>query len=508
MEKKYYGLHVGWHDASVTILNENGELEFYAQSERFCPRAKLHEYLTNILDLYRKPTKDDVVCIDAYEPNIENIENINPHLAKKFHFQEHIRQRINNYAGYPLEPTIAVSHHLCHILSSWFFRENDERRFVLGYDGAGSYATGEASTCIGGFIDEQNFELIELREAIPTGNVVACLLGLNGAGKAMGLAGYLKTKKEKNFSERDMKIFIESIFYRKPGELFWPDLTFQQQTPEILDFAARLYDFWTDEIWRVIEKNLNIFLPNKDLGIVLGGGTTLALELNTKIEAKVKNVVFGPPANDSGISLGAASYGFFIENKKWPMPLKSPSIMYLQKENPVVGFQEPKEIAQLIANDKVIGLLRGKAECGPRALGFRSIFANACKLSNLRRVSEDLKGREFYRPLAPIVTSEQFDRYFIGPKGEYMQYKCDCTEDAQKELPAIVHRDNSARPQVVYKEKDPWLHELLVEYGNLTGHECFINTSLNGKRKPICNTYEDALEDFQDKDIEIISIPE
>jgi carbamoyltransferase len=105
-----------------------------------------------------------------------------------------------------------------------------------------------------------------------------------------------------------------------------------------------------------------------------------------------------------------------------------------------------------------------------------------------------------------MVTSEQFDRYFIGPKGEYMQYKCDCTELAQKELPAIVHRDNSARPQVVYKKNDPWLHELLVEYGKISGHECFINTSLNGKDKPICNTYEDALEDFKNKDIELISI--
>jgi carbamoyltransferase len=258
--------------------------------------------------------------------------------------------------------------------------------------------------------------------------------------------------------------------------------------------------------WESIEKNINEFIGNKNTGIVIGGGTCLALELNTKINSKVKDVVFGPPINDSGLALGAAAFGYFMDTGKWPNPIKSPSMMHLQEPLPEVGPQDPKEIAAVIAKDRVVGLLRGKAECGPRALGFRSILANACKYENLKRVSEDLKGREYFRPLAPIVTAESFDRYFVGPKGEYMQYKCECTEEAQKELPAIVHKDNSARPQVVYKENDPWLHSLLVEYGKLTGHECMINTSLNGKGKPICNTYQDAIDDFEGKDIKIVSI--
>jgi carbamoyltransferase len=104
------------------------------------------------------------------------------------------------------------------------------------------------------------------------------------------------------------------------------------------------------------------------------------------------------------------------------------------------------------------------------------------------------------------VTEEAFDQYFIGPKGKYMQYRVECTKKAQRCLPAIVHKDNSARPQVVSKKDDPWLHELLVECENLIGHPCLINTSLNSKGKPICNTLDDATEDFEGKNIELISI--
>jgi len=239
--------------------------------------------------------------------------------------------------------------------------------------------------------------------------------------------------------------------------------------------------------------------------VVLGGGTALALELNTKIHDCVKDVVFGPPVDDSGLALGAAAFAYYHANKKW-IKINTPSLNSLQDPLPQVGPQQPEEIAKLLADDKVVGLIRGKSEAGPRALGFRSILAS-CKKENLKRVSEDIKDRESYRPLAPMVTYEQFDRFFVGPKGEYMQYRCMCTDEAQELLPAICHKDNSARPQVVYKKRDPWLHKLLVCYGSLTGNECLINTSLNKAKKPICNTYYDVCREMRGQDMEIVCIP-
>jgi len=391
-------------------------------------------------------------------------------------------------------------------LSSWAFRENNELRFGLACDGAGAYAGGHNASCIGGFISEDGFRLQKI-ENIPSSGILIDLLGHQSVGKSMGCSGYFFEKKQIDNSL--IADFIRATYLGQVGVDLWlPNFTKLEKPldEKIYYFVGQIYNTVIDEIWSICKKNIENFIPEKKIGVVIGGGTHLALELNTKISKYTKDVVFGPPVNDSGISLGAAIYGYYIENGKWPPALRTPSIMHLQEPLPEVGEQEPKEISKLIANNKVIGLLRGKAECGPRSLGFRSILANAGKYENLKRVSQDLKGREYYRPLAPMVTAESFDKYFVGPKGAYMQYKCECTLAAQMECPAIVHKDNSSRPQVVYKEKDPWLHELLVEYGRITGSECLINTSLNGPGKPICNTYSDALEDFKDKDIELVSV--
>lgn len=88
-----------------------------------------------------------------------------------------------------------------------------------------------------------------------------------------------------------------------------------------------------------------------------------------------------------------------------------------------------------------------------------------------------------------------------------MQYRVFCTDEARELIPAVVHRDNTARPQVVYRDRDPWLHDLLTEYGRLTGVECLVNTSLNVKGRPIVNTYEDAVNEFRNRDIRLVSLP-
>lgn len=522
MGKKYYGIHCDCHDAGVTILDENGNLEFYAEAERYFPRCKKTGYLNNISEFFPRPGSDDIVCmnyplvcdnrvyLDRGKLFTEPVNGFNPLLVQRFESGDS-KSYFEYFLNYEIKPTFILSHHLCHILSSWAFRANNERRLCISCDGGGAYANGDFSSFLVGFIDEKGVNLCDGAHNIPSSIILDSLLGKQSAGKAMGAAGYFQ--KQNHISTEQLYHFVRSMFFTKDSNGFIglpniPDFQLIGKDKEIetLKTVGIIYDQVIYEIWKSCEINLRRFIPNGDIGLVIGGGTNLSLELNTSISYCVKDLVFGPPISDCGISLGAAIYGFYLDNGRWPDPLKSPSIMYLQKELPEVGPQQPKEIARLLASNSVIGLMRGKAECGPRALGFRSILANAGERENLNRVSEKLKQREYYRPLAPMITSESFDKYFIGPKGQYMQYRCECTEDARRYLPAIVHCDNSSRPQVVYKDSDPWLHELLVEYGRITGHECLINTSLNGPGKPICNTYEDAVEDFANKDIKIVSI--
>jgi predicted NodU family carbamoyl transferase len=501
---RYYGLNVHCHDAGMAIIDENGDLEFYAESQRYEPRSKFTVNIDKPYQYCPKPNKKDIVAGVSFGDCKRALPSWNPELAMEF-----FKHSFHNLYPNDMVPRISVNHHLCHILTSWCFRKDDNKRFALAYDGAGANPMGTCDSCLGGFISKEGFNKTNI-VSIPSSSVLCNLFyGAESPGKAMGLSGYLNVDKTNtNFDCNDLEKLVCAMINNRNGlQPNYPTFDKNDINEENLKFIAKLYNAWIEITWSKIKQNIEISKNSgEDLGIVIGGGTCLALELNSRIHPMVKDVVFGPPVNDSGIALGAAAFAYFMDTGKWPNPIKTPSIMHLQESLPEVGPQDPTDIAKLIAEDKVVGLLRGKAECGPRALGFRSMFANACKYKNLKRVSEDLKGREYFRPLAPIVTAESFDRYFIGPKGEYMQYKCDCTEEAQKELPAIVHKDNSARAQVVYKEKDPWLHALLVEYGRLTGHECMINTSLNGKGKPICNTYQDAVDDFKNKDIELVSI--
>lgn len=496
---KFIGYH-GGHDANITIINEEGKIEFYAQAERYQPRIKTYglnlEPIINVFpDIIIEP-EDVMVLTSLHEEAIPTAD-----------YDDRLIRRNKSgpwkYKNLQFYPTYVIDHHLAHAISAWCFRNNDDEKLFISIDGAGATTNNKLplKASLVGLISNNGFSILDDALQIHSSTAICQILGSNTAGKAMGLAGFFDPPVMPCNPENLMKILHHSVNWRKDATPCF--VNFENPNIEDMKFIGSFYKFLIDQIWEKVHINVEKF--SKGRGVVISGGSSLALELNTKIFELTKDVTFGPATNDTGLSIGAASFAYYHVNRRWPK-INTASLNAIQKALPFVGPQDPYDIANLIHKNKVIGLLRGKAEAGPRALGFRSLFASAMDYKNLKKVSEDIKGREFYRPLAPIVTSEAFDKYFIGPKGEYMQYRCLCTETAQECLPAIVHKDKSARPQVVYKEQDPWLHSLLVNYGKLSGHECFINTSLNGKGKPICNIFEDAVEDFKNKDVKIISI--
>jgi len=506
---KYFGINLG-HDASIVGIEESGDIFFYAQAERYGYREKgyggdLKPIIKEFKNL--KINKNDIIFICPCF--LRDIPKENKSYPIKDYDDCIIRRCEKKYANSKLEietlaPKFLIDHHLSHAISSWCFRENNKEKLFICYDGCGPWADEMRpyKSSLVGSIREDGFSIFYNHEKIPSSMPINHLLGARSAGKLMGLAGYLPESKEplnQNDFIKWLDLTCESnfVFHR-----VFP--TKKETNKNDLVFFSKIYTHYMNFIWEKIKINIDKF--SKDKEILIGGGTALALDINTKIFNYCKNLTFGPPADDSGLALGAAAFAYFYVNKKWPKLISNSSLNCLNKEINQKGPQEPKEIANLIHKGKILGLIREKSEAGPRALGFRSIFASAVDECNLQIVSQQIKEREFYRPLAPIVTEESFDDYFIGPKGKYMQFKCSCNENSIKSLPAIVHKDLSARPQVVYKENDPWLYELLKEYGKLSGHECFINTSLNKKNKPICNNVEDAIYDFNNKNIDIISI--
>jgi len=159
-------------------------------------------------------------------------------------------------------------------------------------------------------------------------------------------------------------------------------------------------------------------------------------------------------------------------------------------------------VASIVAADGVIGLYQGRAETGPRALGHRSILANPANPKTLETLNRLVKYREAVRPLAPMATLAAAERFFELSPGaaaadynayNYMVLTARAKPEARRVLPAVVHRDGTARVQIVRAETDPVTHAILRALGRRIGAEVCVNTSLN-VGAPICQTPEQALE--------------
>ena len=155
-----------------------------------------------------------------------------------------------------------------------------------------------------------------------------------------------------------------------------------------------------------------------------------------------------------------------------------------------------KEIAELIKDGKILGLVYGDSEVGPRALGNRSIVCDP-NIADMKDIlNSKVKFREWYRPFAPFCKKEDANKYFSSRNFdnlEYMSYAPDVKQEYRDKLPAITHVDGTARLQVVTEESHSHFYELLTEFGKISETNVLLNTSFNIRGYPILSTIEDAL---------------
>lgn len=156
--------------------------------------------------------------------------------------------------------------------------------------------------------------------------------------------------------------------------------------------------------------------------------------------------------------------------------------------------------SRLIADGYIISWFQGKMEFGPRALGNRSILADARNPEMKDKINSLIKFRESFRPFAPAVISELCDQYFdLNVDSPYMMFTCEVKGD---NLPAITHVDNSARVQTVKKCENQKFYELLNSFYKLTGCPVLLNTSYNVMGEPIVCSPADALSTFYNSGLE------
>lgn len=159
-----------------------------------------------------------------------------------------------------------------------------------------------------------------------------------------------------------------------------------------------------------------------------------------------------------------------------------------------LGDGETAPVAELLASGATIGVMRGRAEFGPRALGHRSILADPRSRKMKEILNRRVKGREPYRPFAPVVRAEEIERWFEHPQpSPYMSFTLPWREAVKEQVAAVVHEDGSGRLQSVSSQVEPWLHHLVDEFAKHSGVPVLLNTSFNVMGKPIVHRVEDAL---------------
>ena len=166
----------------------------------------------------------------------------------------------------------------------------------------------------------------------------------------------------------------------------------------------------------------------------------------------------------------------------------------------------PAAVAEILESDGVVAWFQGRSEFGPRALGHRSLLANPARPDNLSRLN-DIKGREQFRPIAPMVLEERAPEIFSGRlPSPYMLFTHRVNAEWRDRIPAVVHVDGSARIQTVSRDEEPLLARMLDAFEARTGLPVVVNTSLNTAGRPMVDDPRDALECFGSAPVDALAL--
>jgi carbamoyltransferase len=255
--------------------------------------------------------------------------------------------------------------------------------------------------------------------------------------------------------------------------------------------------------------------------LCIGGGVGLNVKMNSRIrEAGLFDEVHPfPIPNDSGLAIGAAVGAWVERTQRRPPPLKhlylgpswSDADIEAQIRSCGLAYKRcpdvASEAAELLAQGKVLGWFQGRLEGGPRALGGRSILADPRCAASRDRVNAAIKFREYWRPFCPSLTLESAPRYLVNPTAApFMILAFAATDQAQREVPAVVHVDGTVRAQTVDPETSPRYHELLKAFEARTGVPVLLNTSFNVKGEAIVCSPRDALRTFWSTGMDALAI--
>jgi carbamoyltransferase len=245
--------------------------------------------------------------------------------------------------------------------------------------------------------------------------------------------------------------------------------------------------------------------------LCMAGGVALNCVANGALLSRpdVDQLFIQPQAGDSGTALGAAYHAHHtltggrpepIPHAYWGPGFTSGEVREVldRLKLPYRQVEEPWEAAaELLARDQLVGWFQGRAECGPRALGNRSILAHPAERANRERVNLAVKERENWRPFAASIAAEHRSRYLAtDAESPFMLLTIPLTALGRHQLAAAAHVDGTTRPQTVTAGVNPSYHRLIRAFERRTGIAAVLNTSLNVRSEPIANEPIHAIADF------------
>lgn len=579
------GISALYHDSAATLIKD-GEIIAAAQEERFT-RIKhdwhmpeqaikycLEEGNITSTDLdavvfYDNPLK----TLDRYMKNIlaagEDSKDVIEHsFDMMFSERLWVHKKVEALLGInPIRKFLVCEHHISHAASA-FYPSPYESAVILTLDGVGEWATTTISV--------GRKEHIQIKEEMHFPHSLGlfysaftyfCGFKVNsGDYKFMGLAPYgepvyediireniLDIKEDGSF-EMNLEYFDyqygRTMTNKKMEELFGGKRREPESeiTKREMDIAASVQRITEDIIFRMVRHAKREYGSGID-NLVLAGGVALNCVANGKLKRSgiFKNIWIQPAAGDAGGSLGCALYAAYqyyglkrdvksgdsqkgsylgprFSHKEIKEFLDKSGYIYQE-----LGEDIHKKVAEVLADGMVVGLFQGRMEFGPRALGNRSIIADARSESMQVKLNQKIKFRESFRPFAPSVLRENVAEYFeLDDDSPYMLLVADVCKNRRNEfglhenlkkyngnmlevvrqkrsdIPAVTHVDYSARIQTVTEETNPYYYKVIKEFKKLTGCSVIVNTSFNVRGEPIVCKPQEAYECFMRTDMDIL----
>ncbi len=570
------GLSAYYHDSAAALV-QDGVIVAAAQEERFtrkkhdpsfptnavayCLQAgQLSESELDAVVFYEKPFTTFSRLLRSYLRSgpfgFRSLSQAMPVWFREKLWIPYLIERHLGELGYRMPSNLwFTEHHESHAASA-FFPSPFESAAVLTFDGVGEWATSSIA------IGESNS--ITMMEQLFFPNSVGLLYSAftyfcgfrvnSGEYKLMGLAPYGKPQYVEAIYEhlidlRDDGSFTLNMHYfdflgglkmtnRHFARLFGGPA--RQPESEItereLDLACSIQVVTEEIVMKMARHAAKVTGQRK---ACLAGGVALNCVANGRLlrEEIFEDVWIQPASGDAGGAVGAALYGWHqIMGNARAVPLDGDgmSAAYLGPSFPdreietyleASGYPyealydhqlRAKRVAQLIADENVVGLFIGRMEFGPRALGHRSIVGDPRSASMQSTMNLKIKFRESFRPFAPAVLAERASEYFdLDVESPYMMVVAPIREDRREsperdepadlrewvnrirsDIPAVTHVDYSARVQTVSNESSPEFHAIIAEFDALTGCPVVINTSFNVRGEPIVCTPEEAYRCF------------